>query len=528
MVRKSLSATVAEPEVSSLIKAYGRPSFSATPKQASQISQLAAHLYESMQIRCREFVVDRLSQPMVQFYSNDETPLKLRMQGSWKVGQQVIKRGGNTGRPFLIQMTFYRQLGADGSAQTVCSWEPPLSLTHGKSAQAVHAATMQRHRTLRQQGHEGLVIQYYSFDRALFAPLSRLLQQEHMLAAPRYGKSKAESELLQHHEWVVTAGCALHDAHNTLKWGLNFKGFGPQLLKDLFIVMQSLKNSFNLVTERLTPWLVRNLIFTDRADCPPAHELLALWTFMGVDPVLAEQVTSDMALHWDFELGKLRVAADFRQTKDAFEELVGAIMGIWNFRPFSDSRWITVGLSCRSLVAGLLTGLPSLVDDIRQHCGDKLYYIEGYQRLQGEGTKFAVVASLASYVADAGLAAVFEDPRVAKSHMGIREAMVSEVQWLQTTPDALWRSLCQVFSPGDEMTPYRLRSEVLTCAHTSFAFSTIGSCRRSTSILGALPLATSMPTWRLLQARHSRMSPPPRRYGHWSRQASSGRPFAPG
>ena len=470
MVRKGLPTTVEQADVSSLIKDYGRPSFAATRKQEREIDQVAVHLYQSMQMRCREFLADRLSEPMVQFYSNDETPMKLRMQGAWKVGEQTYRRAGKAGRPFLIQMSFYRTVGADDSAESVCSWEPPLLLSHGKSAAAVHAATMQRHRTLRQQGHRGLVIQFYSFDRALFEPLSRLLQQEHMLAAPQYGKSKAQSELLHHHEWTVTAGCALHDAHNSLKWGLNFQAWGPQLLKDLFIVMQSLKNSFNLVTERLTPWLALRLIFTDREECPPGHELLDLWTAMGVDPVLAEQLASDMALHWDFELGALRVAADFRETKEAFEEIAGALMGIWNFRPFSDSRWVTVGLSCRSLVAGLMTGLPSLVEDIREHCADKLTYIEGYQRLQGDVLKFAICASLASYVADAGLAAVFEDSRVAKSHMAIREAMVSEVQWLQTTSDSLWRSLCHIFRPSDEMTPYRLRSEVLTSAHTSFAF----------------------------------------------------------
>ena len=521
MPRKKTLPPAAVGGVDELIKLYGRPSFSASSQQSAEIDKLVAYLHSSMKHRCRDFVMGRMPLPMMQFYSNDGTPIKTRVKGSWKVGTQTIRREGKKGKEFLVQMTFFRYLDDDGTPHTVCSWQPPLPLDF-KTGAAIYAATLQHHQSLREQGHMGLVVDHYSFDRALFGPLSSFLIQEHMMVAPKYGANAAESDFLHLQEWVTTVGCALHDAHNSLKWGLNFHALGPQLLKDIHIVMQSLKNSFDLITERLSPWLICKVAPTSRADCVPDAQLHRQWAALGVDPVLIEQLVTEMALHWDFNSGLLRVDSEWLKRDNSFEEITGVMMGLWDFHPFSDSRWVTVGHSCRTLVVGLISGLPSLIEDIREHCKHKLFYIEGFQRLQEGQTRFAVVASMAAYVPDAGLSMMFEDPRVAKNAEPMNEAMVGELRWLHTLEDDFWLTLGRVFGANSQVTAYVLRSDVITSAHIAFAFFdyrvvsavtqypwtiAVGNQDKNLDDLKASPMpeeATARKIWKLLQIGYSR------------------------
>ena len=52
--------------------------------------------------------------------------------------------------------------------------------------------------------------------------------------------------------------------------------------------------------------------------------------------------------------------------QDLAEAIAGALMSVWKIRRFSESRWLTIGSSCRILIAGLATGLDDLVCFIQQ------------------------------------------------------------------------------------------------------------------------------------------------------------------
>eukprot|EP00972_Heterocapsa_arctica_P058615 8644479-Heterocapsa_arctica.AAC.1 len=87
-----------------------------------------------------------------------------------------------------------------------------------------------------------------------------------------------------------------------------------------------------------------------------------------------------------------------------------ALLGLWHFKKFTDSRWITVGCSCRTLVAGLLTGLDSLVAFIRRAPESSDFYTHGFAKLSSIIKKSAAAAALASFVTDAFLSEMMEDP----------------------------------------------------------------------------------------------------------------------
>ena len=84
------------------------------------------------------------------------------------------------------------------------------------------------------------------------------------------------------------------------------------------------------------------------------------------------------------------------------------------FVPFSDSRWITIGCNCRTLVASLLLGLPSLVKEIRDDPRSSDYDIGQWDCLGKDERRFIVMSSVVSYVSDAACSQIFEDQRLAR------------------------------------------------------------------------------------------------------------------
>ena len=76
----------------------------------------------------------------------------------------------------------------------------------------------------------GIVLQVYCFDRAIESAMSRMLRQWHLLRAPEFGSTALETEWLKNAEWVERVGCSMHDAHNSLKWGMHFTDLDPSTL----------------------------------------------------------------------------------------------------------------------------------------------------------------------------------------------------------------------------------------------------------------------------------------------------------
>ena len=90
------------------------------------------------------------------------------------------------------------------------------------------------------------------------------------------------------------------------------------------------------------------------------------------------------------------------------------MLGVFRFRKFTESRWVTVGEACRRLIASQMVGLPGLVDLIRkdEHASD--YYIHGYWvNMNSSALRFAVLAGLASRPVDALLLEILKDNRLA-------------------------------------------------------------------------------------------------------------------
>ena len=60
-------------------------------------------------------------------------------------------------------------------------------------------------------------------------------------------------------DWVLGTGCALHDASKALQWALDPFVEEKEMLKDLYVVIESCRSSFDLLVEYLHVFLARHM-----------------------------------------------------------------------------------------------------------------------------------------------------------------------------------------------------------------------------------------------------------------------------
>jgi hypothetical protein len=185
-------------------------------------------------------------------YSSDGTPLKTHERYSQKIDDKLsVVRKGSSSQEYLCEKVFVRTVDSSGHVVTGVAFRDPLPLKHGKSSLAIFAAGRQFMPTLREMGHRAVAVSHYGFDRAVYSSLDQYFRQLHMhqhhpssdhdLASPRH------LEWLL--DWVVTTGCCNHDAHNALKLSLMAQMQDTQLLKDLWISIESLRNAYEYASD---------------------------------------------------------------------------------------------------------------------------------------------------------------------------------------------------------------------------------------------------------------------------------------
>ena len=386
-----------------------------------------------MELQVCQLVVAAGTSPCLMCYSSDGTPLSTKQRTKTKVTEHVtITREGRRGHELLTQHAFYRYIDHMGVAHSAVLLRDPLPLIHGKAAWALFSCGADWAKTLRQRGHRGIAIQHYSFDRAGYSALQRMFRQRHIQQAPQFGEaaSGTSSVLLNLQEWVVSSGCALHDSHNALKWALHQQFCNAELMKGLYVVIESLRNSYGQLMAQLGKWILRSLQFVPDDNLPSEEALAILWTALGLDPVLVEVLSSTLRLRW--KDGRLQVAASCLKLPDVMETVSSSLLGVWHFKRFSDSRWITVGCSCRTLIAGLLTGLGSLVDLVRQGPASSEWHINGFSQF-----------SSASYATDAFLSEMMEDPRLPRRLAFLKQCVKDEQEWLDGLPHLRLDAYCR-------------------------------------------------------------------------------------
>ena len=162
------------------------------------------------------------------------------------------------------------------------------------------------------------------------------------------------------------------------------------------------------------------------------------------------------------------------------QKVSACMLGVFRFRPFTTSRWITVGDSSRSLVASLCLGLQGLVHMIRQSPDTSDYYIHGFGQLDDETLKYAIVAAMSSNVSDAILIELLEDDRLPRHVAAIERGLQEECQWVANVKNFTWTRLSGLLSG---LPAKALRSTCCLAASISAAYFT----RRCLQVVQSFP-----------------------------------------
>ena len=181
---------------------------------------------------------------------------------------------------------------------------------------------------------------------------------------------------------------------------------------------------------------------------------------------------------------------------------------------------MTIGCNCRTLVASLLLGLPSLVAEIRDDPRSSEYNIGQWDCLGKEEHRFIVMSSLVSYVSDAACSLIFEDQRLARIAAAVKKEIRGELVWLESQPNHLWEAVSLALHK-DNMDAHQLKSDVIAGAHISAGYFWMksiaqveeypwclagGNRAKKLEVLKAGPepaQATDAQIWRLLQNKFS-------------------------
>ena len=318
--------------------------------------------------------------------------------------------------------------------------------------------------TLRAEGHQGIAINHVVCDRAQISVLDRHHREmhtlEHQTMATQGGPDSAVV-FLNLKNWCVSSGCSCHDAHNSLKWALSTYIGDTEFMKTIFVTVDSLTNSYCHLLQGLGPWLSSAVVFKE----PPfSSEVLQLvWSVLGLEPAVIEELVDLRVLYHD---GHLHVAPRYASDPDLTSRLSTCLLGVFHFQKYSDSRWLSLGPSMRTVVGSVLLGLDSLVAAVFSRDASSQYYLSGYKRWGQSAREFSVICAVSSWVGDSYLAEALSDDRLGRQWQVLYDSIADETMYIGTLPQECYQLLASVAG----LDVGELTHRILKATHTSAAY----------------------------------------------------------
>ena len=198
--------------------------------------------------------------------SCDATSFLCQAQASATVAGETVCRKGKVLHEFLMQRGYLKCMSATGQERTALLFTDPVPFSEVKKCWNLFESGCRFFPLLPHTGHLGTCIFHLAADRAVQTPLQRMLHQrlEGFYTeglGPQLGE---EGPLLHLTGWFITTPCSLHDIQNSLKWAMSSSG-GPEVVGDLHIIAESLRNSLSLLRANLHHFLITPLAFNGEA-----------------------------------------------------------------------------------------------------------------------------------------------------------------------------------------------------------------------------------------------------------------------
>jgi len=294
----SPSADLAVCQIEELGKASGMLSKTQSPKVAA-VCEAAK---EMLLWKAKKLVADSLGLPLLSSKSCDGTPLRMKNYSSRTLLPEMKKQKyhGSRGVEVLVSNEFLRYRDPSEGWQTAVLLSEPVPLTKGKSADLVVAAARQAWRTLRPLGAAGCVVEHYVWDRAGIEALERHCRAWHA-AQPPFVSSVHPPSLAQYMDFIVITPCALHDGQNGFRWAFLEQCKDRSMMRDLYIAVESLRNSSDLICTRMATWVASRLQFVEGRGEEWKTQQRELWMALDIESEMVELLVGELELCWNGE-----------------------------------------------------------------------------------------------------------------------------------------------------------------------------------------------------------------------------------
>jgi len=345
--------------------------------------------------------------------------------------------------------------------------QDPTPLNNGKSADAIFQACLKDWKSLRSLGHVGCAVEHYAYDRCGITAHERYWQQYHSMVKCQFDHLSPGLPIAMFHltEFILVTPCAIHDANKSFQWAFFRRFQEKNLLRDAYICIESLRNSWKTLEACVCEWVALRLVFEDDMDIAGIEEWRGVWTCLSVEVETADLLCETLQLR--FVGGRLLVARSAESIVELVSLVASTLLATWRFTRWAGSRFLSVGVSSRSMEASLLTGAGDLVDFIYSTQPSKLYYLNGFKRLTPEVRLLLVEVAVASRVSEDALASLMEGPRVVVTYHELWQTLAEEMRWVVTLPTSTWEKLASVTSATADI----LRADCIAASHVSMHFS---------------------------------------------------------
>ncbi|CAK0827359.1 unnamed protein product, partial [Prorocentrum cordatum] len=162
---------------------------------------------------------------------------------------------------------------------------------------------------------------------------------------------------------------------------------------------------------------------------------LELWQVLLRDTQWIELI---MKLQIRFHDGYVKVSPEFQKDPDIMDQIQLVYLYVWAFREFSDSRWITLGSSQRTMLAAELLGLSAYVDYLLNDVKVSGYYLKGFLRKTDKVLHMTALAATCSFASDETLAMTLEDDRLIIRLPEIDQAAISQLEYVFSISQPVW------------------------------------------------------------------------------------------
>ena len=269
----------------------------------AKVSAVCEATKDMLLSRARHMVGHSHGLPLLSTKSCDGTPIRVWHHASRKLpGHKAQKFRGKQGVEVLVSNQFVRYQDPGSGWRTACILSEPVPLLC-KEVPNVLAAARRTWHSLRSLGATGCVVEHYCWDRAGISALEREVRRWHM-SQPVPDTLPYKKGIREHLEFVVVTPCALHDSQNSFRWAFLEECKDRGLMRDVYISVESLRNSADLLSSRLASFVCGHLHFVDPHGPDWVDQRRTVLECLDVKPDLLELL---LFLELSWEDGRLLV-----------------------------------------------------------------------------------------------------------------------------------------------------------------------------------------------------------------------------